>query len=42
MNSDPPGLLLRAVALAAEHRDQRCKDAGASPYINHPIAVLSG
>lgn len=34
------GLLLRALAFAAhKHRDQRRKDAGASPYINHPIAV---
>lgn len=41
MNSDPPGLLLRAVALAAEHRDQRRKDAGAAPYINHPIELAS-
>ena len=35
-------LLLRALAFAAEkHRDQRRKGAGASPYINHPIAVAS-
>ena len=33
-------LVLRALAFAAhKHRDQRRKDAGASPYINHPIAV---
>jgi guanosine-3',5'-bis(diphosphate) 3'-pyrophosphohydrolase len=33
-------LMLEAVAFAAhQHRDQRRKDAGASPYINHPIAV---
>ncbi|MEB3323050.1 MAG: HD domain-containing protein [Synechococcaceae cyanobacterium] len=32
--------LLRALAFAAtKHRDQRRKDAEASPYINHPIAV---
>jgi guanosine-3',5'-bis(diphosphate) 3'-pyrophosphohydrolase len=32
--------LLQAVAFAAEkHKDQRRKDAEASPYINHPIAV---
>lgn len=32
--------LLDALAFAAaRHRDQRRKDAGASPYINHPIAV---
>ena len=39
-------LLLRALAFAAhKHRDQRRKDAAASPYINHPIAlaeVLAG
>lgn len=33
-------LLLKALAFAAhKHRDQRRKDAGASPYINHPIAL---
>lgn len=33
-------LLLRAAAFAAEkHRDQRRKDAKASPYINHPLAL---
>lgn len=33
-------LLLRALAFAAhKHRDQRRKDAVASPYINHPIAL---
>jgi GTP diphosphokinase / guanosine-3',5'-bis(diphosphate) 3'-diphosphatase len=32
--------LLRALAFAAaRHRDQRRKDAVASPYINHPIAL---
>ena len=31
---------LDALAFAAErHRDQRRKDAAASPYINHPIAL---
>jgi guanosine-3',5'-bis(diphosphate) 3'-pyrophosphohydrolase len=39
-------LLFRALAFAAhKHRDQRRKDAQASPYINHPIAlaeVLAG
>jgi len=39
-------LLLKALAFAAhKHRDQRRKDAEASPYINHPIAlaeVLAG
>ncbi len=33
-------LLLRALAFAAhKHRHQRRKDAEASPYINHPIAL---
>jgi guanosine-3',5'-bis(diphosphate) 3'-pyrophosphohydrolase len=33
-------LLLDALAFAArKHRDQRRKDAEASPYINHPIAL---
>lgn len=32
--------LLQAIASAAEkHRNQRRKDAEASPYINHPIAL---
>jgi guanosine-3',5'-bis(diphosphate) 3'-pyrophosphohydrolase len=39
-------LLFRALSFAAhKHRDQRRKDAEASPYINHPIAlaeVLAG
>ncbi len=35
-------IMLGALAFAAEkHRDQRRKDAGGSPYINHPIAVAS-
>lgn len=34
--------LIRAAAFAAhKHRDQRRKDAEASPYINHPIAVAN-
>ena len=34
------GLVLKAVQFAAEkHRNQRRKDADASPYINHPIAL---
>ncbi|WP_057973200.1 HD domain-containing protein [Lysobacter antibioticus] len=34
------GLLIRAAAFAAErHRHQRRRDAEASPYINHPIAL---
>lgn len=33
-------LLLKALAFAAaKHKDQRRKDVGASPYINHPIAL---
>ncbi len=37
-----PATLLRALAFAAErHRRQRRKDAEASPYINHPIAVAA-
>jgi guanosine-3',5'-bis(diphosphate) 3'-pyrophosphohydrolase len=34
--------LLKAIAFAADkHRHQRRKDADASPYINHPIAVAN-
>src|SRR2546423_14179260 len=34
------GLLLKSLAFAADkHRAQRRKDAEASPYINHPIAL---
>ena len=37
-----PTQLLKAFTFAAhKHRDQRRKDAGASPYINHPIAVAT-
>jgi hypothetical protein len=36
------GLILRAAQFAAEkHRNQRRKDADASPYINHPIALAN-
>ena len=39
MQSDT-SLLLKALAFAAErHSNQRRKDADASPYINHPIAL---
>jgi guanosine-3',5'-bis(diphosphate) 3'-pyrophosphohydrolase len=39
-NPDDLGLLLAAIAFAADkHRNQRRKDAQASPYINHPIAL---
>ena len=35
------GLVIRAIAFAAQkHRMQRRKDADASPYINHPIALM--
>lgn len=34
--------LIQALAFAAgKHRDQRRKDAAASPYINHPIALAN-
>ncbi len=37
---DALGLVLKAVEFAAhKHKDQRRKDAKASPYINHPIAL---
>jgi GTP diphosphokinase / guanosine-3',5'-bis(diphosphate) 3'-diphosphatase len=37
-----PALLIRAAAFAAhKHRNQRRKDADASPYINHPIALAN-
>jgi guanosine-3',5'-bis(diphosphate) 3'-pyrophosphohydrolase len=39
---DGPALILDAAAFAAEkHRDQRRKDKGASPYINHPIGLAA-
>ena len=35
-------VVLKALAFAAhKHRDQRRKDAAASPYINHPIALAN-
>ena len=35
-------LILRAASFAAhKHRDQRRKDAAASPYINHPLTLAS-
>jgi GTP diphosphokinase / guanosine-3',5'-bis(diphosphate) 3'-diphosphatase len=37
-----PKPLLKAISFAADkHRHQRRKDAEASPYINHPIAVAT-
>lgn len=39
-NPRDSALLIRAAAFAAErHRRQRRRDAEASPYINHPIAL---
>lgn len=36
------GVVLRAAAFAADkHRRQRRKDADASPYINHPLALAN-
>src|SRR5436190_2464 len=33
-------IVIRAAAFAAhKHRDQRRKDAGATPYINHPLGL---
>ena len=41
-NSDLIGVFVKAVAFAADkHRTQRRKDADASPYINHPIALAN-
>jgi len=42
MNMNKLGLILSAAAFAADrHRNQRRKDADASPYINHPIALAN-
>jgi guanosine-3',5'-bis(diphosphate) 3'-pyrophosphohydrolase len=39
---DNLSLILKAAQFAAhKHRDQRRKDAAASPYINHPLALAS-
>jgi len=41
MQSYDIGLVVRAVEFAAQkHRMQRRKDEDASPYINHPIALM--
>ena len=41
-NSERLGVFVKAVAFAADkHRNQRRKDADASPYINHPIALAN-
>jgi guanosine-3',5'-bis(diphosphate) 3'-pyrophosphohydrolase len=40
LGQNVPHAILRAAVFAAEkHRDQRRKDAEASPYINHPLTV---
>jgi len=40
--ANPLGAFAKAVAFAADkHRNQRRKDADASPYINHPIALAN-
>jgi GTP diphosphokinase / guanosine-3',5'-bis(diphosphate) 3'-diphosphatase len=40
--NDPLTLTLRALEFAAwKHRDQRRRNAEASPYINHPIALAT-
>jgi len=42
ISMDAAGVFIKSVAFAAEkHRDQRRKDADASPYINHPIALAN-
>lgn len=42
VTNNTPALLIRALAFAAhKHRNQRRKDADASPYINHPIALAN-
>lgn len=42
MTENTIGLLLKATQFAADkHRNQRRKDAEASPYINHPIALAN-
>src|ERR1700722_17456081 len=40
--SNTTSLLIKAISFAAEkHRDQRRKDADASPYNNHPIELAT-
>ena len=41
MSNDISRLLLAATFAADKHRDQRRKNADASPYINHPLAVAT-
>ena len=38
---DTGELLVALEFAAAKHRDQRRKDEAASPYINHPLAVVT-
>lgn len=41
-DNDSVGVILRAITFAADkHRNQRRKDADATPYINHPIALAN-
>lgn len=41
-HADPVQLILKAAQFAArKHRDQRRKDAAASPYINHPLMLAN-
>lgn len=36
------GVIIKAAHFSADrHRNQRRKDAAATPYINHPLAVAS-
>ena len=41
MNNHIAALLQAADFAATKHRTQRRKDVGASPYINHPLAVAN-
>jgi guanosine-3',5'-bis(diphosphate) 3'-pyrophosphohydrolase len=42
MSTDAIDLILKAAQFAAhKHKNQRRKDASASPYINHPLALAS-
>ncbi|MBD2259624.1 HD domain-containing protein [Pseudanabaena sp. FACHB-2040] len=42
MDTEQVGHLLEALVFAADkHRDQRRKDQQATPYINHPIGLVS-
>jgi guanosine-3',5'-bis(diphosphate) 3'-pyrophosphohydrolase len=42
LQQNPLATVAAALAFAAhKHRDQRRKDASASPYINHPIALMN-